>query len=176
MKFNVREILIMILIFLVVFAAVQFSVQSFRVDGPSMQPSYEEGQFIMVNKLTYRFGDPQRGDVIIFDPPFSSEYPFIKRVIGLPGELVQIENGKIYIDGNLLDESPDMGEPNRDVSVFVPEDSYFVLGDHRDNSRDSTESWTVPRENIVGKSWIGYWPPSEWGLSPDYSYDLVTAT
>lgn len=176
MRFNVREILIMILIFLVVFAAVQFSVQSFRVDGPSMEPSYEEGQFIMVNKLTYRFGDPQRGDVIIFDPPFSSEYPFIKRVVGLPGELVEIENGKIYIDGKLLDESPDMGRPNRDVSVFVPEDSYFVLGDNRDDSRDSTESWTVPRENIVGKSWIGYWPPSEWGLSPDYSYDLVTAT
>ncbi len=176
MRFNVREILIMILIFLVVFAAVQFSVQSFRVDGPSMEPSYEEGQFIMVNKLTYRFGDPQRGDVIIFDPPFSSEYPFIKRVIGLPGELVEIENGKVYIDGDLLDESPDMGEPKDIRPLLVPEDRYFVLGDNRDDSRDSTEGWTVPRDNIVGKSWIGYWPPSEWGLSPDYSYDLVTAT
>jgi signal peptidase I len=172
--FNVREILIMVLIFLVVFATVQFSVQSFRIDGPSMFPSFEQSEFIMVNKLSYRFGDPQRGDVIIFDPPFSSNYPFIKRVIGLPGELVEIEQGKIYIDGRLLEETPDMGSPGRDTSVLVKEDNYFVLGDNRDNSRDSTEGWTAPRENIIGKSWTIYWPPSRWGLSPDYSYKLAT--
>ncbi|OGO02420.1 MAG: signal peptidase I [Chloroflexi bacterium RBG_13_53_26] len=172
--FNVREILIMILIFLVVFAAVQFSVQSFRIDGPSMFPSFEQSEFIMVNKLSYHFGDPQRGDVIIFDPPFSSNYPFIKRVIGLPGELVEIEQGKIYIDGRLLEETPDMGSPGRDISALVKKGHYFVLGDNRDNSRDSTEGWTVPRENIIGKSWMIYWPLSRWGLSPDYSYRLAT--
>jgi signal peptidase I len=171
--FNVREILIMVLIFLVVFATVQFSMQSFRIDGPSMFPSFEQSEFIMVNKLSYHFGDPQRGDVIIFDPPFSSNYPFIKRVIGLPGELVEIEQGKIYIDGHLLEETPDMGSPGRDISVLVKEDNYFVLGDNRDNSRDSTEGWTVPRENIIGKSWMIYWPLSRWGLSPKYHYDLV---
>ena len=172
--FNVREILIMVLIFLVVFATVQFSVQSFRIDGPSMEPSFWEDDLIMVSKLSYRFGDPQRGDVIIFDPPFPSNYPFIKRVIGLPGELVEIEQGKIYIEGHLLEETPDMGSPGRDISVLVKKGHYFVLGDNRDNSRDSTEGWTVPRENITGKSWTIYWPPSRWGLSPDYSYKFAT--
>jgi signal peptidase I len=172
--FNVREILIMVLIFLVVFATVQFSVQSFRIDGPSMEPSFWEDDLIMVSKLSYRFGDPQRGDVIIFDPPFPSNYPFIKRVIGLPGELVEIEQDRIYIDGRLLEETPDMGR-SRDVSVLVKKGHYFVLGDNRDNSSDSTEGWTVPRENIIGKSWMTYWPPSEWGFSPDYSHEFVTA-
>lgn len=177
MKFNLREILIMALIFLVVFAVVQISVQSFRVDGPSMEPSFTEGEFIMVNKLTYRFCDPRRGDVIIFDPPFSSDYPFIKRVVGLPGELVEIRHGDIYIDGRLLQETPDMGEPNRDMGPMrVEEGRYFVLGDNRDNSRDSTEGWTVPRENIIGRSWVIYWPLSTFGLSPDYSYKLATVT
>ncbi len=107
-------------------------------------------------------------------PRISSNYPFIKRVIGLPGELVEIEQGKIYIDGRLLEETPDMGSPGRDISVLVKEDSYFVLGDNRDNSRDSTEGWTVPRDNIIGRSWMIYWPLSDWGLSPDYTYSLGT--
>ncbi len=176
MRFNLREILIMALIFLVVFAAVQFSVQSFRVDGPSMEPSFTEGEFIMVNKLTYRFSDPRRGDVIIFDPPFSSAYPFIKRVVGLPGETVEIRHGDIYINGRLLNESPDLGDPNRDIGpTRIEKGQYFVLGDNRDNSRDSTEGWTVPRDNIIGRSWLVYWPLSNWGLSPHYSYNLGAA-
>lgn len=175
MRVNVREILIMALVFLVVFATVQFSVQSFRVDGPSMEPSFTEDEFIMVNKLTYRFSDPRRGDVIIFDPPFSSSYPFIKRVVGLPGETVEIRHGDIYINGRLLNETPDMGDPNRDIApTRVEKGRYFVLGDNRDNSRDSTEGWTVPRDNIIGRSWMVYWPLSKWGLSPDYSYTLGT--
>jgi signal peptidase I len=176
MRFNVREILIMALVFLVVFAAVQFSVQSFRVDGPSMEPSFIEDEFIMVNKLTYRFIDPRRGDVIIFDPPFSSSYPFIKRVVGLPGETVEIRHGDIYINGRLLVEKPVMERPRTmDMdAVRVEKDHYFVMGDNRDNSRDSTEGWTVPRDNIIGRSWMIYWPLSHWGLSPDYSYSLGT--
>jgi signal peptidase I len=176
MRFNVREILIMALVFLVVFAAVQFSVQSFRVDGPSMEPSFIEDEFIMVNKLTYRFIDPRRGDVIIFDPPFSSSYPFIKRVVGLPGETVEIRHGDIYINGRLLVEKPVMERPRTmDMdAVRIEKDHYFVMGDNRDNSRDSTEGWTVPRDNIIGRSWMIYWPLSHWGLSPDYSYSLGT--
>jgi len=130
----------------------------------------------MVNKLTYRFSDPRRGDVIIFDPPFSSAYPFIKRVVGLPGETVEIRHGDIYINGRLLNESPDLGDPNRDIGpTRIEKGQYFVLGDNRDNSRDSTEGWTVPRDNIIGRSWLVYWPLSNWGLSPHYSYTLGAA-
>lgn len=174
MKINWRELLIIILIFVVVFAAVHFSVQSFKVVGPSMQPSFHNGEFLMVNKLTYRFSSPQRGDVIIFWPPFQSDYPFIKRVIGVPGDLVEVKNGQVYINGSLLEETPDKGLCVRDISVRVEKDHYFVLGDNRGDSEDSTYGgWTVPRENIIGKSWLTYWPLSDWGLSPKYHYDLV---
>jgi signal peptidase I len=173
-KVNLREILIILLIFLVVFTVVQLSLQSFRVDGPSMEPTFEDGQFLMINKLTYRFQSPHRGDVIVFWPPFHSEYPFIKRVVGLPGELVEIRNGKIFIDGVLYEEEPTMQVTPRTTSVLVPEDRYFVLGDNRDDSRDSSEGWTVPESNIIGKTWVCYWPPSDWGLTPGYSYELGT--
>jgi signal peptidase I len=172
MKINLREVLIILLIFLVVFTAVQLSLQSFVVDGPSMEPTFEDNQFLMINKLTYRFTAPQRGDVIVFWPPFHSEYPFIKRVIGLPGELVEIKQGRIYIDGELYEEEPTMQVTQRNMSVLVPGGRYFVLGDNRNNSRDSSEGWTVPEDSIIGRTWICYWPPSEWSLTPDYSFEL----
>lgn len=174
MKVNLRETLIIILIFLVVFTIVQLSLQSFRVDGPSMKPTFENGQFLMINKLTYRFMSPHRGDVIVFWPPFLSDYPFIKRVVGLPGELIEIRNGHIYIDGLLYEEDPQMQVTPRNISVLVPAGQYFVLGDNRDDSRDSSYGWTVPEGNILGKTWVSYWPPSEWGLTPEYSYELGT--
>lgn len=172
MKINLREILIILLIFLVVFTVVQVSLQSFRVDGPSMEPTFEDNQFLMINKLTYRFQSPQRGDVIVFWPPFRSDYPFVKRIIGLPGELVEIKHGRIYIDGDLYEEAPQMESTPRAISLLVPKDNYFVLGDNRDNSNDSSGGWTVPGSNIVGKTWICYWPPSGWGLTPGYSFEL----
>ena len=175
MKINLRETLIIILIFLVVFAAVQLSLQSFRVDGPSMEPTFEDGQFLMINKLTYRFQSPHRGDVIVFWPPFNSDYPFIKRVVGLPGELIEIRNGHIFINGSLYEEEPRMPVTPRNTSVRVPEGHYFVLGDNRDDSRDSSEGWTVPESNILGKTWVSYWPPSECGQTPGYSYELGIA-
>jgi signal peptidase I len=173
MKINWRELLIIILIFVVVFAAVHFSVQSFRVDGPSMLPSFHQGEFLMVNKLTYHFSDPRRGDVIVFWPPFQSDYPFIKRVIGVPGDLVEVKDGQVYVNGSLLEETPDKSLSSNDISVLVEKDHYFVMGDNRSNSRDSTYGWTVPRDNIIGKSWLTYWPLSDWGLSPKYHYDFV---
>jgi signal peptidase I len=174
MKVNLREILIIVLIFLVVFTIVQLSLQSFRVDGPSMEPTFENGEFLMINKLTYRFQSPRRGDVVVFWPPFQSDYPFIKRIVGLPGELVEIKHGQIFVDGLLYEEQPQMQVTPRTISMLVPKDNYFVLGDNRDDSRDSSEGWTVPRGNIIGKSWVCYWPPSEWGLTPGYSYELGT--
>jgi len=176
-KVNLREILIILLIFLVVFTVVQLSLQSFRVDGPSMEPTFEDGQFLMINKVTYRFQSPHRGDVIVFWPPFHSDYPFIKRVVGLPGELVEIRNGKIFIDGVLYEEEPTMQVTPRTTSVLVPEDSYFVLGDNRDDSRDSRFWGSVPRDNLKGKAVFVYWswepdenPP---GWSFPYIIDLV---
>jgi signal peptidase I len=136
-----------------------------------MEPNFQEGECIMVNKVSYHSSGPQRGQVIIFNPPFESEYPFIKRVMGLPGETVEIKDGKVFINGISLAEEYIMAPPNYTMpATEVPENEYFVLGDNRNNSNDSHNSWTVPRDNIIGKAWFTYWPPSKWGVVKHYSY------
>jgi len=167
-----REVGITILIAVAVFALLRLTVQSYTVVMSSMEPNFQEGECIMVNKVCYRSSGPQRGEVIIFDPPFNSQYPFIKRVIGLPGETVEIKDGKVSINGTPLEEDEYItAQPNYTMSAQeVPENEYFVLGDNRNNSNDSHSSWTVPRDNIIGRAWFTYWPPSKLEVVKHYSY------
>lgn len=174
MKVSKREIIGVILVILIIFAGAQFSFQSFRVQGVSMEPSFHNKQYLLIDKLKYRFGSPGRGDVVVFRNPQYAGELYIKRVVGLPGEKVEIKKGNLYINGIELNEDPDFASiPNLDdYSVTVPADQYFVLGDNRGNSSGSHIFGPVPEENIVGRVWLCYWPPSEWGLSPRYSVDL----
>jgi len=166
-----REVGITILIAVAVFVLLRLTVQSYTVVMSSMEPNFQEGECIMVNKVCYRSSGPQRGEVIVFDPSFDSEYPFIKRVIGLPGETVEIKDGKVSINGTPLNEEYIMAPPNYTMPVTeVPENEYFVLGDNRNNSTDSSKGWTVPQDNIIGKAWLTYWPPSKLGIVKHYSY------
>jgi signal peptidase I len=167
-----REVVITILIAVAVFAVLRLTVQSYTVVMSSMKPNFQDGECIMVSKLSYRSSGPQRGDVIIFDPPFDSEYPFIKRVIGLPGETVEINDGKVSINGTPLEEDEYIAaQPNYTMSAQeISENEYFVLGDNRNSSNDSHNGWTVPRDNIIGKAWFSYWPPSKLGGVEHYSY------
>jgi len=180
-KINVREIIGIILIFLLIFAALQFTLQSFRVNGISMETSFHNGQYILVEKLRYHFSSPGRGQVIVFDNPRPPHERLIKRVIGLPEETVEIKKGHIYINGVMLEETPEFAAiPYADdFSVTIPPDHYWVIGDNRANSSGSHVFGPVPRENIVGRVWLCYWPPSQWGLSPHYSANIenvVTAS
>jgi signal peptidase I len=170
-----REIVITVLIAVAVFAVFRLTIQSYSVIMFSMQPNFYHGDFIMVNKVTYHFSDPQRGQVIIFNPPnppFDSPHPFIKRVIGLPGDIVEIRDGKVFINGTPLDEDRYIKErPNYTMpAIQVPANRYFVLGDNRNNSNDSHDGWTVPRDNIIGKAWFVYWPPGRWGVVRHYRH------
>ena len=166
-----REVGITILIAVAVFVCLRLTVQSYTVVMSSMEPNFQEGECIMVNKVCYRSSGPQRGEVIVFDPSFDSEYPFIKRVIGLPGETVEIKDGKVSINGTPLNEEYIMAPPNYTMPVTeVPENEYFVLGDNRNNSTDSSKGWTVLQDNIIGKAWLTYWPPSKLGIVKHYSY------
>jgi signal peptidase I len=172
-----REVGITILIAVAVFVCLQLTVQSYTVVMSSMEPNVHEGECIMVNKVSYHSSGPQRGEVIIFNPPFESEYPFIKRVIGLPGETVEIKDEKVFIDGIPLEEEYIMAPPNYTMpATEVPENEYFVLGDNRNNSNDSHNSWTVPRDNIIGKAWFIYWPPTKWDMIEHYSYPELLET
>lgn len=177
MKVTLREILITLFLALVIFLLVQVTLQSYQVEGSCMEPNLYTGQRVLVNKASYWFGGPQRGDVIVFHSPQPPDRNMIKRVIALPGEWVEIRDGQVFItDTNgtfLLDETYVMQEPCErycDLSVHVPDDCYFVLGDNRNSSSDSRSWGMLPRENIVGKAWLCYWPLGDWHVFPSYSY------
>jgi signal peptidase I len=171
-----REVAITVLIAVAVFALLRLTVQSYEVRMSSMEPNFYEGDCIMVNKVTYRSSDPQRGQVIVFTPPFPSEYPFIKRIIGLPGDTVEIRDEKVFVDSIPLEEEYVMAPPNYTMQATrVPETEYFVLGDNRNNSNDSHSGWMVPRDNIIGKAWFIYWPPSSLRVVKHYSYSELPA-
>ena len=134
-----------------------------------MEPGIREGQRLLINKVVYHFHEPERGDVIVFYPPFKSEGPLIKRIIGLPDESIEIKQGTVYIDSNgdifPLDEPYIKAPPTRAFKRDpIPKDEYFVLGDNRNNSDDSRNGWTAKREDIIGKAWLSIWPPNKWGL------------
>ena len=168
-----RDVIITVILAVVIFLLLQFSVQNFIVYGYSMQPNFQEGERVVINKLVYRFHEPERGDVIVFQPPHDGEGDYIKRVIALPGETVKVENEVVYINGLPLDEPYQLNElPKYTLSELkVPSNEYFVLGDNRNNSNDSHNRWTVPRGNIIGKAWLLIWPLSEWEVIPSYSLD-----
>ena len=177
MKKTIRDFLIMIAIAVVVFLGLRLTLQTYVIQGPSMEPNFETGQRLLVNKVVYNFHEPERGDVIIFRPPYEDRESFIKRVIGLPGERVEIRQGQVYIhqpDGTVLelDESDYIEDPaiRPYLSNVIPEGEYFVLGDNRNNTDDSRNGWTVPAEDIIGKAWLSIWPPSMWGLAANYPF------
>ncbi len=173
-----REVIITFLIALVVFIGIHSTVQNSEVISGSMLPTLGIGERLFVYKLAYKLGhEPQRGDIIVFTPPeqISSTTDYIKRIIGLPGETVEIHDGNVYIykpDGAViqLDEPYIAAAPNYTYnSGVIPEDNYVVLGDNRNNSGDSHEgNWMVSRSDIVGRAWWVIWPLSEFGSAPNY--------
>jgi signal peptidase I len=169
-----RELVETLILTLVIFLVIRFAVQNFRIEGYSMEPNFHDGEFLLVNKILYMLRPPERGDVIVFVPPTSSSRDFIKRVIGLPGDRVEVINGKVYINGEMLDEPYPLNPASYSAAaVTVPPDEYFVLGDNRNNSSDSHSWGTVSVKKIIGKAWVTYWPPSMMGMVPEYSNALA---
>lgn len=149
---------------------ITFVGQRTRVDGRSMMNTLHDGDNLIVEKLSYRFSDPKRFDIIVFPPTGKKEY-YIKRIIGLPGETVQIdENGNIYINGELLEENygaETIQNPGRAANpITLGDDEYFVMGDNRNNSKDSRseEVGNVKRSQIIGRAWLRIWPLNKFGL------------
>lgn len=166
------NIIWIVAIFLVAILIVEFVGQRTKVDGRSMEPTLQDGDQLIVDKISYRFRDPERFDIIIF--PYhgdgSKKTYYIKRIIGLPGETIQIVDGKIYINGEVLEENYGKevmeGAGRASQPIVLGDDEYFVLGDNRNNSKDSrVESvGNIKRSDIIGRAWIRIFPFNTFGV------------
>jgi signal peptidase I len=133
-----------------------------RVDGFSMRPTLEDGEFVLVSKLNYQFGSVERGDIIVFYFPMDPEQELIKRVIGLPGDHISVRDGTVLVNGQVLNEPYIAETPRYSGEWDVPDGQLFVLGDNRNDSSDSHSWGLLPSENVVGKAIVIYWPPPLW--------------
>lgn len=146
---------------LLLFMVVRLTVQNFRVEGPSMMPTLQNSQYILVDKAIYYLHPPQRGDIIVFIAPPNTSQDYIKRVIGVPGDTVRVDaTGNVTVDGVRLDEPyvADLDNPYGPHTWTLGPNQYFVLGDNRGDSSDSRAWGPVPRGNIIGKAAMVYWP------------------
>lgn len=158
--------------FALVYLIRSFIVQPFYVRGASMEPNFENGEYLIVNEIGYRFAQPQRGDVVIFRYPLNPAEHFIKRIVGLPGEIVSVEDGRVLINGVELSESyiPRDVSTHGQTTLTLGADEYYVLGDNRPASSDSRRWGVLRRRFIVGKTWLRGWPLGSIGVIPEASY------
>ncbi len=174
------EIVETLVLTLIIFFVIQtFVAQPYRVEQQSMERTLEPDQYVLVDKLTPRFDDYKRGDIVIFDPPATwadaRGTPYIKRIIGLPGDRVAIRDGLVYVNDVALQE-PYLyeGQPTvatgPDSTWVVPPNELFVMGDHREDSADSRVFGPVPHDRIIGRAWLRYFPLSTFGVLPTPTY------
>jgi signal peptidase I len=178
-----RDIIEALVLAVVVFMLLQTTVRNFKVDGSSMDPTLEHGQYLLVNRLLYQRIDldrlskivpfwqardqssryairaPKRGEIIVFQFPRDPSKDFVKRVVGLPGEVIEMKDGRVIVDGVVLEEPYLTAKDRSDKDqVKLGEDEYYVLGDNRTHSNDSRSWGPVPEANLRGKVWMVYWP------------------
>jgi len=174
----VREIIETIVLTLLMFLVINLAVQNFDVDGHSMEPNLHDQERLMVDKWTYMFHPPARGDVVVFVAPPQPTLDYVKRIVAVPGDTLTIHNTTVIVDGVTLNETyvkpANQGNPfaeKRIENMVIPPGNYFVLGDNRANSSDSRDWGLLPRKNIIGRAALVYWPLAQDndGLIPNVS-------
>lgn len=169
-----QTVVLALAIFMIVYL---FLFQPHQVKGQSMDPNFEDGEYLLTDKISYKVGAPKRGNVIIFAAPPNERDDFIKRIVGLPGETVSLQDGKILINGEPLIEPYIPTNIETFPGAYLAEgeqvslgpDDYFVLGDNRSHSSDSRAWGPIKKEHIVGKAWLVYWPPDSVRVIPGIS-------
>jgi signal peptidase I len=174
----IEAIVFALAIFVVVYL---FLFQPNQVKGNSMHPTFKDGQYIFTDKISYRMGTPKRGEVIVFKDPKNPDIDFIKRIIGMPGDTVKISEGRVYLNGQILDESNYLASDvftgpesylSENQELTVPEGFYFVMGDNRPHSSDSRDFGPVKPSDFVGKVFFRYWPVADFGKIDGAKYSL----
>lgn len=169
----------LVLTVLIFFGIQTFVAQPYQVRQQSMEQTLQPGEYVLVDKLSVRWDDYQRGDIVVFRPPDSAggpdQTPFIKRVVGIPGDVVEVrDDGLVYVNERRLEEDYLYGAPPTEPGPgggtwVVPEGAFFVMGDHRNASSDSRSFGTVERDSIVGRAFLRYWPLDRFGFLPEAS-------
>jgi signal peptidase I len=159
----VAEVLQTLVVAAVIFLGVNLVTARIRVEGSSMEPSLHDSELVVVNRLAYRWSEPQRGDIVVFHFPLEPNRRFIKRIIGLPGDDVVIRDGQVIINGERLDEPYIAAAPRYSGEWRMQPGQIFVLGDNRNNSSDSQTWGPVPMSQLIGKAILVYWPPEDVG-------------
>ena len=167
------ELLQTLLIAGVLFVGVNLVTARIRVESVSMLPSLQEGEFVVINRLAYLFNSPDRGDIIVFKFPLDPNRRYIKRVIGLPGDAVHVQDGQVFINDESLIEPYIAGPSRYNGDYLVGEGELFVMGDNRGNSLDSRNWGNLPMDHVIGRAELIYWPPAAMGLIPHY--EVVSA-
>lgn len=171
-----------IVVSLAIFAVVYiFLFQPHQVDGRSMEPNFQNGEYILTDKISYRIHAPNRGDVVVFHSPQDERVDFIKRLIGVPGDMVKLVGGYVYLNGQKIEEKyiNDPGQVlagrfmREGIEVDVPPGQYLVMGDNRLHSSDSREWGLVTSAEIVGRAFFRYWPIGEFGVVPTAEAELT---
>ena len=176
------EILKTVIISLAIILPIRyFIIQPFMVDGASMEPNFHDKEYLVINEISYRFNEPNRGEVVVFKNPIDTKQYYIKRIVGLPGETIKIENSKVYIKGInkddfiQIDESDYLPENTKTFGnikgLKLEDDEFFVLGDNRKNSKDSRNLGPIKRELITGRVWIRGFPFKEATIFNFSEYD-----
>jgi signal peptidase I len=163
------ELLQTLLIAGILFLIVNLATARIRVDGSSMEPSLHDGELVVVNRLAYRWSDLARGDIIVFNFPFDPDRRFIKRLIGLPGDRIMVQDGRLYINNAPVEEPYIAAPPLYRGTWTIGPDEVFVLGDNRNNSSDSQNWGMLSINEIIGKAVMVYWPVADVGVIPHYS-------
>ena len=172
-----QDVLETLLLAIVIFLVINTLTGRYQVHGQSMEPSLHDGQYLIASKVTYWLHAPERGDIVVLNPPADQgTIPYIKRVIGLPGDDVEIRDGRVWVNGVALNEPYISGPPAYQNRWTVEAGDYFVLGDNRNNSSDSHAWGLLPSGNIIGKAVFCYWPPEHWGSIPHYAYPELQPT
>ncbi len=167
-----RDIAETLLLTAIVFLVVNALIGRFRIEQVSMEPNLHEGEYVIVDKVSYGLRDPQRGEIVVLKR--ANQPDLIKRVIGLPDETLEVRDGQVFINDAPLNEPYIQGPINQTMPPQQVEAShYFVMGDNRNNSSDSRSFGAIPRIDIVGRAWIIYWPPKDWQVLPTPAYALA---